>query len=83
MLLRAVSFPVLLNPGFALGLFHPHHAPDSHFWNKPVSLIEHTEVINDFLKTAKKMTTLICHTLHIQAYPTTQSAITSCLATQK
>ena len=36
-----------------MGLLHPYHVPDSHFWKKLASSIDHTEVFNDFFKDFK------------------------------
>ena len=51
-LLYSGSSPILENPAFVLDLFHPHHAPNSNFWNKLTSPIECTDVINAFLMSA-------------------------------
>ena len=49
-LLHAGSSPMLTNPEFALYLFHPHRVPDSYFWNKLASPIDHAEVVNCFFE---------------------------------
>ena len=49
MLFQSGSSPALTNPAFTLGLFHPYHTPNEHFWNKLVSSIVHVEEINAFL----------------------------------
>ena len=69
MLLQTGSLPMLKNPAFSLGLLHPHHAPDEHFWNKLASPMVRAEGINAFLIDFS-MKMLTYPTLQIKKFPT-------------